>query len=105
MLDPVELPLLDVSGRARERGRAHGEALREAVAEGLELAREAGSRPAAPGSASAHLGAAERGTPAVLDELRGIAEGAGVPFDSILEHNLADERRVFASAGRAAASG
>ena len=58
-----------------------------------------------PGPHRRYVAAAERSTPAALDELRGIAEGACVPFDSILEHNLADERRVFAGAGRCSSVG
>jgi hypothetical protein len=84
------LPIVEVSGDARERGRAHGETLREQIRQGIEHW--------PPGSAAeqeAYLRAAGAWTPSVLEEMRGIAEGAGIPFDPIMEINLADERRVF----------
>lgn len=90
--------ILDVAGTARERGRAHGEALRQKIEHGLELwARHTDSLSGASSTAvpSAYLEAAERWAPAAVDELRGIAEGAAVPFAAIFELNLADERRVF----------
>src|SRR4029077_10985770 len=71
-----ELPLIDVSGRARERGQAHGETMRGAITEGLELAREAGAGQAPGDGSQAFLGAARRWTPSVVEELRGIADGA-----------------------------
>jgi hypothetical protein len=101
--DP-ELPLLDVSGRARDRGRAHGEALRDLIALGLELARtHAGA--ADHGGLAGYLASAERWTPAAVEELRGIAEGANVPFETVFEYNLADERSVFGSLERCSALG
>jgi predicted choloylglycine hydrolase len=84
------LPIVEVSGDARERGQAHGETLREQIRRAIEHW--------SPGNAAgqaAYLRAAAAWTPGVLEELRGIAEGAGIPFDQIVEINLADERRVF----------
>jgi predicted choloylglycine hydrolase len=84
------VPIVDVAGDARERGRAHGEALREQIREAIErwLPRSAAGQ-------EAYLRAAGAWTPEALAELRGIAEGAGVRFDEVVEINLADERRVF----------
>jgi hypothetical protein len=99
-----ELPLLDISGRARERGRAHGEALRDEIGRGLELSRRHVGPPD-PGCSAGYLDAAERWTPAVVEELRGIAEGANLPFETVFAYNLADERRVFGSMERCSSLG
>ncbi|HWE81267.1 MAG TPA: C45 family peptidase [Gaiellaceae bacterium] len=102
------LPLLDVTGSPHERGRAHGEALREKI----ELARElwtahTGLTPGTGDAArrAAYLGAAERWTPAVVEEMRGIAEGANTGFEAIFELNLADELRVFDGAAHCSSLG
>lgn len=91
------LAVVGVAGSARERGRAHGEALRDTVRHGLELRAEHPSRSPADGDAgrARYLEAAKRWTPGAVEELRGIAEGAAVDFQAIFELNLADERRAF----------
>jgi isopenicillin-N N-acyltransferase-like protein len=43
------------------------------------------------------LPAIERWTPGLLDEVRGIAEGAGQPFETILTYNLMDEEWSYGS--------
>ena len=88
------LELLDVAGTARERGRARGEALRDQVVRGLELL---GVHPV---GGDSYLRAATRWTPAAVEELRGIAEGAVVPFEEVLVFNLADELHVFGAVER-----
>ena len=88
----LELPLLDVAGLARERGRAHGEALRPAVERALELF---AGHPGPADGVAGYLEAAERWTPEGVEELRGIAEGGNVPFEAVLAYNLGDEARVF----------
>jgi hypothetical protein len=85
--------IVDVAGDARERGRAHGEALRETVRQAIERWNRLG--PTSDAARRSYLGAAETWTPDSVAELRGIAEGAGVPFVEVLEINLADERRLF----------
>lgn len=102
------LPLLDLAGCARERGRANGEALRETIERTLDLwERHTGSAAGsgAAGDSTAHLEAAKRWTPGAVEEMRGIAEGANTPFAAIFELNLADERRVFGSAGHCSSIG
>lgn len=94
------LRLVEVAGEGRERGRAHGEALRPMVQEHLQryldaIAAELGVDP------RVYLGrfiretrfvpAIERWTPDLLDELHGIAEGAAVDFDLVFARALSDE--------------
>jgi isopenicillin-N N-acyltransferase-like protein len=94
--------VIDVAGNARERGRAHGEALREQIERGLALWREHAGPVA---GADHYLAAARRWTPAAVEELEGIAEGAGVPFDALLAYNLGDELRVFGALERCTSAG
>jgi hypothetical protein len=101
-------PLLDLVGTSRERGRAHGEALREQIERSLDLfGQHTGIRPGSDelGDRAGYLEAAERWTPGSVEELRGIADGADVPFGAIFDLNLADERRVFGSLGRCSSLG
>jgi isopenicillin-N N-acyltransferase like protein len=94
--------VVECDGSPRERGRAHGEQLRERIAFGLERLRaEIVEDRATSGDPEAflrdwlaettHLSAIELHTPALADELRGIAEGSDQPFEQILAFNLMDE--------------
>src|SRR4051794_5574231 len=93
---------VEVAGTARERGRGHGEALRELIQRGLEiwfdrLPRSGGSPQQLIDefmAGSDHLRAAEQWTPAVVEEIRGISEGAGVAFETMFAYNLADEQQI-----------
>ncbi len=101
-------PLLDLSGTSRERGKAHGEALREQVERSLDLfGQHTGLSPGSEdlGDRAMYLEAAERWAPGSVEELRGIAQGANRPFAAIFDLNLADERQVFGSAGRCSSLG
>ncbi len=108
------LKKIELRGGPRERGRVHGETLRPLVREHLQRWTEA---------LRADLGvdpdtyveqilretdffpAAERWTPDLLEELRGIAEGAGTDFRYTFVRALSDEEpwyrreRYFAAAG------
>jgi isopenicillin-N N-acyltransferase like protein len=106
-MDPF--PHVRVSGGPRERGREYGEQARERVRRSIEaydavfdhyagwrwtdVRREAG-RFAEPIEAFA---------PRYLEEIRGIAEGAGVEFEDILGINVRTEV-MFAAKARAAAA-
>ena len=99
--------IVHVSGSGRERGRAHGEALRERIGSGLERwDAEAAERMGVPAAehvagllgATRFLPAIEAATPELLEEVRGIAEGAGVSFDRILAFNLMDEEWWYSQA-------
>jgi isopenicillin-N N-acyltransferase-like protein len=97
------LPIIELSGGPRDRGLAHGEGLRDLIAHGLELWLE--RLPTHGASAqqtiddflnqSGHLRAAQEWTPNVVDEVRGIADGAGIPFETLFAYNLADEQQIF----------
>ena len=99
------LPIVDLEGSPRERGRAHGEAVRERIAYGLDRWSEevAGQfdRPLAQVvqefySETSFTRAIQRWTPDLLEEVRGIAEGAGHSYETMLTYSLLDEWGWFA---------
>jgi len=102
-LNNKEMRILVLKGTARERGRIHGESLKKEIREMLELsrgaAREAGLKPGDSVreivGGTGFLAAAERWTPALVEEIRGIGEGAGVDFPTIFAWNLLDESDWF----------
>jgi isopenicillin-N N-acyltransferase like protein len=92
---------IECKGDGRARGRAHGEALRGEIAGALErwaehTARSTGLHPAEYIDRlladTDFLPAIARHTPALLEEVRGIAEGCAQPLDAVLAHNLMDEQ-------------
>ncbi|MGQ9586423.1 MAG: hypothetical protein ACUVXG_13630, partial [Anaerolineae bacterium] len=86
---PAELRILRLQGRAYERGLAHGQALRSEIRQRLEkrLARFAQEEPY--GDLRSLIPTARRTLPPeVWDEVRGIAEGAGISLESALLLNL-----------------
>ena len=92
--------IVECRGDGRERGRAHGEALRERIHGLLErwdagVASRLGRRPQTVVSdlvaRTGFLAAIERHTPDLLAEVRGIADGSNVAFDRTLALNLMDE--------------
>lgn len=96
--------IVDCRGGARERGRAHGEALRAQIAALLErwdadVAARLHGPPAALVSdlvgTTGFVDAIRRHTPDLLEEVRGIAEAAGIAFERILALNLMDEEWWF----------
>ena len=103
-------PHVRVEGGPRERGRQYGEQARERVALSVEAYREV----------FAHYAGwdwdkvteeARRFEPAVaayderyLEEMRGIAEGAGLPFEAVLALNVRTEVMFAAKARQAAAA-
>jgi hypothetical protein len=92
-----------LEGPPRERGRRHGEALRGEIGEAVTRwsglvegrGRNAGRRIAALTTRSPYLATLDRRCPELLDEVRGIAEGAGQPFELVLALNLMDEEWWF----------
>jgi isopenicillin-N N-acyltransferase like protein len=96
--------IVECRGDGRERGRAHGEALRERIGGLLErwdadvaarLGRPPGTLVSALVETTGFVAAIERHTPDLLEEVRGIAEGARVAFDRVLALNLMDEEWWF----------
>src|SRR5438046_1291661 len=100
LLETATMPIVTCAGEPRRRGRSHGEELRDKIAAGtgrwLEALR---SRHGIDPDEylrefldnTDHLPAIRRWTPDLLEEVRGIAEGAGQPFPRILAYNLMDE--------------
>jgi hypothetical protein len=102
----VELP-----PGARARGRAHGEALREPIRGHLDaLMRnlDAGRATDPRGymqdllDGTDFLPAIRRETPQLLEEVEGIAEGAGLAFGDVFVLQLLDEEWAFSARRRAA---
>lgn len=100
----VSLRKISIAGDGRTRGRQHGEELRDLVCE--HQARWAASMRAdldMPVEAylerlfteTSFLPAIERHTPDLLEEVRGIAEGAGTDFRVTLARQLSDEEPWF----------
>ena len=82
--------IVDVAGSGRDRGRAHGEVLRGRIADALERwDAEVGERMGIPAAdhvagllaATRFVPAIEASTPQLLEEVRGIADGAAVSFE------------------------
>ena len=84
------MELVDVSGTPRAMGRSHGEQCREPIAREVDgqldgvARRWRLSRDAALHRFRVFLPLFERAAPASVEEMRGIAEGAGRSFDEIL---------------------
>jgi len=96
--------VLDISGAPRSRGRAHGEALRRPIAEVRERWRESlklrfGVAPEIFISTflaeTQFENAMRLRTPALLDELEGLAEASGRPRDETLAFQYMDEEWWF----------
>jgi isopenicillin-N N-acyltransferase-like protein len=96
--------IVDCRGGGRERGHAHGEALRAQIAALLErwdadVAARLGRPPAGLVSdlvsTTGFVAAIRRHTPDLLEEVRGIADAAGIAFERILALNLMDEEWWF----------
>ena len=91
------LPLIEARGTHREIGRQVGEAAREPIRRSVAYYEKhiewlAGmSFAAAEARALPLLRYAERDLPQHVDELRGMAEGSGVPFEKLLVLNCGEE--------------
>ena len=98
MNQPVRV--VEASGSGRDLGRAHGEALRPLIDEGIArwfevIGRQTGMRAADYVSsflgATSFTSAADVFAPSLLDEVRGIADGARQPQDVVLAYQMMDE--------------
>jgi hypothetical protein len=108
------LSIITCSGPARARGQIHGERLRDTIASGLERWLSVLARTHRQDAddyirdflrETDHLPAIERWTPDLLEEVRGIAEGANQPFNRILAYNLLDEEWSYAESRGSGATG
>jgi isopenicillin-N N-acyltransferase-like protein len=109
-VEPRTLTVIECAGSAHERGRAQGEALRATIGEvlgrwraALEIrhGRAADAYIAEFLAATHYLPAIEHYTPGLLAEVRGMAEGSGLPFETILAYNLMDEEWAYGESRRA----
>lgn len=96
MTTPEYFPLVDVSGTPRERGVQHGRAVPERVAGGVALYRAQLGRRGLDDATIARLARSmlpliEAYDASYLEEMRGIAEGAGVPLEDIVMINCRTE--------------
>src|SRR5262249_60351601 len=101
----TDLRIVRCVGTPHQRGEAHGQALRPLIQATLE--RWLASLRLA-GHADPHMylraflartdysTAMSRWMPDLLDEIRGIAAGAAVPFETLFAYNLLDEEWWFA---------
>ena len=97
----TRFPVLEVSGTPREMGRKVGEAMRDEVHGLVELIVERinKGRPGRPAFtyeqglevAASSMGPAEAYAPHMIDELRGVAEAAGVGLDQLLLINVRNQ--------------
>lgn len=91
------IPIIEVSGAPRERGRQYGEAARELIGRSIAyysaaLEQQTGMPwSAITRSVRIWLPLCEQLAPHLVEEMRGIAEGANVDFDEILTLNLRGE--------------
>lgn len=96
----ADLPVLDLAGAPRERGRAHGEALRGRIQEltarwQADIVADLGVAPEIYidllVETNDFLVPARKWAPDLVEEVAGIAEGSGVDFKTTFARQLADE--------------
>ena len=108
MKQPSDIPLLLLEGSPLERGRTHGETFRSEIRDLIavwrsRLQKYTGMDPdhylAAFLAGTDFQVAAERWTPGLLAEVQGIADGAGLDFQTMFAHQLADEEWWYRKKG------
>ena len=104
----VPFPLIEVAGPPRERGRQYGRAAADRIRLGVEhytaqLGATAFPWPAVRELVHRYLPTIEAFEPAYVEEMRGIAEGAGLEFESIVLLNARTEVLKSAQRQQAAA--
>src|SRR5262245_2124450 len=95
-MDYAPFPLIELSGSPRERGRQHGEAVPDRIKRGIAMYSES---PLQDGDdskqleqrAEAMVPVVDKFDPAYVEEMRGIAEGSGQPFDGVMLMNARTE--------------
>jgi len=100
----IKVDVVDVAGTSREMGRAHGEGMRDRIARGLDAwLGVVGGQTGMAGasyvdsflSGTDFVKAIELFTPRLLEEVRGIAEGAGQRFETVLAYQMMDEEWAY----------
>jgi isopenicillin-N N-acyltransferase like protein len=103
----IEFPHVRVSGPPRERGRQYGEATRDRVRISVDAYRDVFAHYAGwdwakvTGEAARYIEPIRAFDERYLEEMRGLAEGADVPFEDVLAINTRTEV-MFAAKARAA---
>jgi predicted choloylglycine hydrolase len=99
-----ELKVLHLSGSPYERGLQHGRRLRTEIGKLVSLWKEDLGRQAKTDPDSLikrflaetnFMPAIQKWTPDLLDEVKGIADGAGLPFETMFAFQLVDEMWVY----------
>jgi predicted choloylglycine hydrolase len=99
-----ELKVIDLSGSPYMRGLQHGKALRTEIGEVVNLWKEDLGRQTKTDpdifikkflAETNFVPAIQKWTPDLLEEVKGIADGAGLPFDTIFAFQLVDEMWVY----------
>ena len=98
-LNPPTIPVLDLKGSGKERGRAHGEALRDPIGE--LVARWKAELASVWGDPDGYIreflsdtrfpDAINRWTPDLMEEVEGIAEGSAQSFETMFAFQCIDE--------------
>jgi isopenicillin-N N-acyltransferase-like protein len=93
----MELPVIEVSGDRRDIGRQHGEAARSQIKASIAFYQQSFKRASGLGwdeilqQAPRWTGIVEEYLPGIGEELRGIAEGAGIRYEEVLALNARGE--------------
>src|SRR5258708_1375847 len=95
-MDYAPFPLIDLSGSPRERGRTHGKAAADRLRCGVKMYSEALLKNGVEWKELEHraerlVPEIEKFDPAYVEEMRGIAEGAGEPFAGVVLMNARTE--------------
>lgn len=100
MENKASIPVIELSGLPRERGRMHGETLRDLVYEAVESWKYYLRQTSPLGvdrtienlvEKTGFLKAVRKWAPGLLEEVQGIAEGSNIPFNDIFALQLMDE--------------
>ncbi len=99
---PDMIPLVKTGGSPREIGQDVGTAMREPLQAAIAATRASfpsrGAWRSAVEAPGPYLEATERAAPEIVDEMRGMADAAGVPLAELVAHNAMEE--IDQSAGR-----
>ncbi len=107
MTDYGPFPLIDLAGSPRERGRTHGKAAADRLKRGAKMYAESLLKSGVEWKelerrAEAMVPGIEHFDPAYVEEMRGIAEGAGEPFAAVMLMNARTEMVAAARRQKAA---
>jgi isopenicillin-N N-acyltransferase-like protein len=95
-MDYVPFPLVELTGNPRERGRQHGQAVPDRIKRGIQMYSESLLKNGVDWKhleqrANAMVPVVEKFDPTYVEEMRGIADGAGVSFAGVMLMNARTE--------------